>query len=104
MGPLLLTLFPPPPAMEKFTFCLRGGLAKRLERLSTSHGPGYLDYLLETHTPDTDLPSAPAPAPRPVTDWAPKIGVDDLTKSIEIDVGSQVGGRAGWDSEAGEGV
>ncbi|KAF0312452.1 Histone-lysine N-methyltransferase trithorax [Amphibalanus amphitrite] len=74
--------------MEKFTFCLRGGLAKRLERLSTSHGPGYLDYLLETHTPDADLP--PPPPPRPVTDWAPKIGVDDLTKSIEIDVGSQV--------------
>ena len=77
--------------MEKFTFCLRGGLAKRLERLSTSHGPGYLDYLLETHTPDPGLP--PPPPPRPVTDWAPKIGVDDLTKSIEIDVGSQVGGR-----------
>ena len=77
--------------MEKFTFCLRGGLAKRLERLSTSHGPGYLDYLLETHTPKGDLPLPPPP--RPVTDWAPKIGVDDLTKSIEIDVGSQVGGR-----------
>ena len=79
--------------MEKFTFGLRGGLAKRLERLSTSHGPGYLDYLLETHTPDTSRPPAPARPQRPVTDWAPKIGVDDLTKSIEIDVGSQVGAR-----------
>lgn len=75
--------------METFTFSLSESLAKRLEQMSTNHGPGFIDHLLESHMSQLDQ-SLSDPQSQQVTEWAPKIGLDSANKSVEIDVGSQV--------------
>ena len=75
--------------MSEVTVSLAAGQARRLERLSTEHGPGYMDHLLDVITPFVENDGAPT-EPLPIDEWIPKIGIDAVNRSVEIDVGSQV--------------
>ncbi|KAF0302386.1 Histone-lysine N-methyltransferase trithorax [Amphibalanus amphitrite] len=75
--------------MSEVTVSLSAGQARRLERLSTDHGPGYMDHLLDVVTPFIENDGAPTEPP-PIDEWIPKIGIDAVNRSVEIDVGSQV--------------
>lgn len=75
---------------------ISSSVAAVLHQRSAEHGAGYLDQLLELSAPALD-PEREQTEPAPIDEWIPKIGLDAHNKSVEIDVGSQVGSACvGW--------